>query len=150
MFHLDPETTVIPDIVDEYVEIKKMFVSVCRRKGSPTLEEVKEICIDLIRCVFKHIPRITRQEDDIEKAKTFTELARIVCFHLSKWVSYEFFKKVVTHFQPALRSVKQRLMRYEDKLKPLVLQKLEHIAELQRRWVNGTMETHDVYYCTLV
>ena len=127
-----------------------MFVSVCSTMGSPTLEDVKDLCIDLIQCVFKHIPRITRQEDDIEKAKTFTELARIVCFHLSKWVSYEFFKKVVAHFQPALRTVKQRLMCYENKLKPLLLQKLEHIAELQRRWVIGTMENHDVYYCTLV
>ena len=127
-----------------------MFVSVCCSNGSPTLEEVKDLCIDLIQCAFKHLPRITRQEDVIEKAKTFTELARIVCFHLSKWVSYEFFKKVVTHFQPALRSVQQRLMCYEDKLKPLLLQKLEHIAELQRRWVIGAMETHDVYYFTLV
>ena len=139
-FQLDPETTaIIPDIMDEYVGIKRMFVSICSRKGSPTLEEVKDLCIDLIQCAFKHIPHITRQEDDIEKAKTFTGLARILCFHLSKWVSYEFFKKVVTHFQPALRSVKQRLMRYEDKLKPLLLQKLKHIAELQSRWVIGTM-----------
>ena len=134
--------------MDEYVKIKDMFISVCSTKGSPTLEEVKDRCIDLIQC--KHIPRITRQEDDIEKARTFTELARIVCFQLSKWVSYEFFKKVVTHFQPALKRVKQRLMRYENKLKPLLLQKLEHIAEKQRRWVIGTMENHDVYYFTLV
>ena len=140
MFQLVPETIVIPDVIDEYVEIKRMFVSVCSTKGSPTLEEVKDLCIDLIRCV-KHIPRITRQEGDIVEAKTFTELARIVCFCLSNWVSYEFFKKVVTHFQPALKCVKQRLMGYEDMLKPLLLQKLKHIAELQRRWVIGTMET---------
>ena len=127
--------------MDEYVEIKRMFVSVCSTKGSPTLEEVKDLCIDLIECAFKHLPHITRREDDIEKAKTFTGLARIVCFHLSKWISYEFFKKVVTHFQPALRSVQQRLMCYEDMLKPLLLQKLEHIAELQSRWVIGTMES---------
>ena len=126
--------------MDEYVEIKRMFVSVCSTKGSPTLEEVKDLCIDLIQCV-RHIPNITRQEGDIREAKTFTELARIVCFCLSNWVSYEFFKKVVTHFQPALRSVQQRLMCYEDMLKPLLLQKLKHIAELQSRWVIGTMET---------
>ena len=126
-------TAIIHDIMDEYVDIKREFVSVCTTQGSPSLDEVKELCIDLIECVFKHIPRITRQEDDIERAKTMNKLARIVCFHLSKWVSYEFFKKVVAHFQPALKSVKKRLKRYEDRLKPLLQQKLEHIAELQQR-----------------
>ena len=32
-------------------------------------------------------------------------------------------------------------MCYEDKLKPLLLQKLKHIEELQICWVIGTMET---------
>ena len=126
-------TTVIHDIMDEYVDIKREFVGVCTTQGSPSLDEVKELCIDLIECAFKRIPRVTRQEDDIERAKTMKELARIVCFHLSNWANYEFFKKVVARFQPALKSVKDRLMHYEEKLKPLLLQKLEHIAELQQR-----------------
>ena len=134
LFYLGSETAaIIPDIMDEYVEIKRMFVSVCTAHGSPTLDEVKDLCIDLIDCAFKNIPRIARREEDIEKAKTWKELARIVCFHLSKWMSYEFFKKVVAHFQPVLKSVKERLKQYEDQLKPLLLQKLEHIEELQRR-----------------
>ena len=134
LFHLGSEiAAIIPDIKDEYVKIKRMFVSVCTLHGSPTLDEVKDLCIDLIECAFESIPRIARHGEDIKKAMTWKELASIVCFHLSKWVSYEFFKKVVAHFQPALKSVKERLKEYEDQLKPLLLQKLEHIAEFQRR-----------------
>ena len=125
--------SIIPDIKEDYVNLKRLFVNVCKKKGKPTLEEMKDLCIDLIEGVFIDIPRISRQEDDIIKAETVTELARVVCFRLSKWISYDFFKKVITHFQPALKSVKERLMRYEDQLKPLLLQKLEYIAELQQR-----------------
>ena len=39
----------IPDILDEYVEIERMFISICSRKGSPTFEQVKDLCIDLIQ-----------------------------------------------------------------------------------------------------
>ena len=115
------------------MDLKKLFVNVCTTQGEPTLEEMKDLCIDLIEGAFIDIPRISRQVDDIKKAETLTELARIVCFRLSKWISYDFFKKVIAHFQPALESVKERLMHYEDQLKPLLLQKLEYIAELQQR-----------------
>ena len=125
--------SVIPDIMDEYVRVKREFVDVCTTRGSPTLEEVKDLCIDLIDCAFRDVPRITCQEEDIERAKTFKELARVLCFRLSKWVSYDFLRKIIAHFQPALASVKERLMHYEDQLKPFLLQKLENIAELQRR-----------------
>ena len=125
--------SIIPDIKNDYVELKRLFVSVCTTQGKPTLEEMKDLCIDLIEGVFIDIPRISRQVDDIKKAETLTELARVVCFHLSKWISYDFFNKVIAHFQPALESVKDRLMHYEDQLKPLLLQKLEYIAELQQR-----------------
>ena len=115
------------------MDLKRLFVNVCTTQGKPTLEEMKDFCIDLTEGVFIDIPRISRQEDDIKKAETLTELARVVCFRLSKWISYDFFKKVIAHFQPALESVKEQLMRYEDQLKPLLLQKLEYIAELQQR-----------------
>ena len=106
-----------------------MFVSACKKQGTPTLDEVKEHCIDLIECVFKNIPQnmINRHEDDIKRAKSLPELARVVCFHLSSWISYDFFKKVIAHFQPALQPVKERLMQYEDQLKPLLQQKLEQL-----------------------
>ena len=138
LFHLGSDAAVgglsiVPDIKADYVKIKTMFVDVCMRQGSPTLEEVKDYCIDLIEGVLIDMPRATRQEDDIRNAMKFTELARVVCFRLSKWISYDFFKKVIAHFQPALKGVKQRLMHYEDQLKLLLLQKLEQIAELQQR-----------------
>ena len=124
----------IHDILDDYVEVKREFVNVCTTQGTPTLEEVRDLCIDLIDCVSRNIPRISRHENDIENAKTWTKLARIVCFHLSNWISYDFFKKVIAHFQPALKSVKERLMHYEEeRLKPILKQKLEYIAELQQR-----------------
>jgi len=129
----DACASIIPDIMAEYVEVKGEFVSACTREGTPTLEEVKDFCIDLIECASKTVPRISRKEDDIEKAVTFTELARVVCFRLSKWVSYDFFKKVIARFQPALKSVQDRLMCYEYQLKLFLQQKLECIAELQQR-----------------
>ena len=115
------------------MEVKGVFVKVCTAQGSPTLDEVKDHCIDLIEGAIAHMPRSSCHEDDIEKAKTMNELARVVCFRLSRWVSYDFFQKVITHFQPSLKSVKGRLMHYKDQLKPLLLQKLEYIAELQQR-----------------
>ena len=81
------------------------------------------------------MPRISRHEEDIEKAETMNALARVVCFRLSRWVRYDFFQQVIIHFQPALKSVDERLKHYGDQLKPLLLQKLENIAELQKRWV---------------
>ena len=119
--------------MDEYVEVKRKFVNVCTIQGSLTLEEVKDLCIDLIECASKNVPRISHQKDDIIKAGTLSDLARVVCFHLSKWASYDFFKKVIAHFQPALESVKEQLMHYEDQLKPFLQRKLEDIAELQQR-----------------
>ena len=103
LFHLGSDAAVgglsiVPDIKADYVEIKSMFVDVCMRQGSPTLEEVKDHCIDLIEGVLIDMPRATHQEDDIRNAMTFTELARVVCFRLSKWISYDFFKKVIAHF----------------------------------------------------
>ena len=138
LFYIGSDATVgflssIPDIKAEYVEIKGMFVKVCTTQGSPTLDEVKGHCIDLIEGVMAHTPRVSRHVDDIQKAHTMNELARVVCFDLSNWVSYDIFKKVIDHFQPALKSVRQRLVQYEDQLKPLLLQKLENIAELQQR-----------------
>ena len=124
---------IVPDIMDEYVKIKGMFVDVCTRQGSPTFDEVKDHCIDLIEGVLIHMPRVTRHDDDIRDARTFSELARIVCFRLSKWNSYDFFKKVIGHFQPALNSIQEQLRCYQDHLKSVLLQKLEHIAELQQR-----------------
>ena len=125
--------SIIPDIKADYVKVKRAFVEVCTTQGSPTLNEVKDHCIDLIEAAFQDMPQICCKKDDIEKAKTINELARVVCFHLSKWVSYDFLKRVIADFQPALKSVKEQLMHYEDQLKPLLLQKLKYIAELRQR-----------------
>ena len=125
--------SIIPDIMDNYVEVKDVFVKICETQGIPTLDQVKDHCVDLIQCVFDNIPRISRYEDDIEKAETLPKLARVVCFQLSTWISYDFFRKVIAHFQPALKIVEERLRCYEGQLKPLLQQKLEYIAELQQR-----------------
>ena len=97
------------------------------------MDEVREYCIDLIKGALNNMPRAGRHEDDIERAKTLSELAHVLCFHLSNWVGYEFFETVVTNFQPQLRSVKDRMVHYEEQLKPLLEQKLEYIAELRQR-----------------
>ena len=97
------------------------------------MDEVKDYCIDLIEGAFLYIPQGARHKVCIEKAEKMTDLARIVCFHLSNWINYDFFKKVIAHFQPGLEHVKVQLMHYEDQLKSFLLQKLEDIAELQQR-----------------
>ena len=120
-FHLGSQTSVgcppIPDIKTEYVKVKREFVKVC--KAQRTLSKVKEYCIDLIEAI-ADMPRISRPEDDIKKAETMNELAIVVCFRLSRWISYDFFRKVITYFQPALKRIKDWLMHYEDQLKPLL------------------------------
>ena len=125
--------SIIPDIVDKYIEVKDVFVDVCTTQGIPTLDQVKERCIDLIQCVFRNIPQISCYKSDIEKAGTVPKLAHVVCFQLSSWVSYDFFKKVIARFQPALKIVEDQLLRYEEQLKVILEQKLEKIAELQQR-----------------
>ena len=119
---------IIPDIILDYIAIKGMFVDVCTTKGTPTLDEVKARCIDLIAGVCIDMPQIVSQ---IEDAQKMYKLAHVVCFSLSKWVSYDFFQKVISHFQPALEKVKEQLERYEDQLKPLLIRKLDNITKLR-------------------
>ena len=56
---------VVPDIKGEYVEIKRMFVSVCATQGSPTLDEVKGLCVELIGGAFEDKPRMSDHKDGI-------------------------------------------------------------------------------------
>ena len=126
-------SSIIPDIKAEYVKVKGVFVKECKAQGTPTLEEVKDHCIDLIEGVLTNMPQVVYHEDDIEQAKTLPELARVVCFRLSTWISYDFFKKVIAQFQPALKAVEDQLMCYEDELKHLLQEKLVNIEELQQR-----------------
>ena len=125
--------TIISPLKSNYVKVKRKFVDVCKTQESPTLEDVKELCIDLIQGAVNGMPQISRQENDIEKAKTWTELARVVCFRLSKWISYDFFKEVIAGFQPALNSVNEQLTQYEDQLKHCLEEKLIYIKELRQR-----------------
>ena len=131
--HVVGRPSIIHDIKDKYIEVKVAFVNICTSQRSPTLQQVKDRCIDLIEGALSGIPQNSQHKGEIQMAKEMTELARIVCFRLSNWVSYDFFKKVITHFQPALKSVQERLLHYEEQLKTLLLQKLEYIAELQQR-----------------
>ena len=132
---------IIPDIMAEYAGVNEIFIDICTEQGTPTLDKVKNYCLDLIECVFNAMPHANHHKGDIEKAKSLPELGRIVSFRLSKWISYDFLKKVITHFQPALKTVLEQLMCYEKQLKPLLQQKLEDIAELKQRYVIEAMET---------
>ena len=125
----------MPDIKVEYLEIKRMFVSICATQGSPTLDEVKDLCVELIGGAFANIPRMSHHEDGIWQAETMVEIMRILCFRLSNWVSYEVLLAVISKFQPAMKCISHLLMCYENQLKPVLLQKLEHIAELQQQQV---------------
>ena len=125
--------SVIHDMMLAYIEVKEKFVNDCTAKKNPTLEELKGHCIDLIECAFENMPTIKDQTGDIKNATSLNEVARIVCFRLSKWVSYDFFKKVIARFK--LEEVDKQLMIYEGKLKPLLEKKLKCIAGLQKRQV---------------
>lgn len=124
---------VIPPIKAYYVDIQRLFVEVCTTQGSPTLEEVKDLCIDVIQGALRYSPVITCQQSSITQAETMKELARILCFDLSNWVNYEFFALVVATFQPALVRVADRLRHYGEELKHVLVQKLEFIAKINQR-----------------
>lgn len=115
------------------MKIKRTLVSVCTTQKSPTLEEVKGVCIDLLECVFRNIPRMSVHMNEIREASTMDDIMRIVCFRLSNWLSYDFLKSVIEEFHPILQSIADKLACYEDKLKPLLLQKLGDIKELQQK-----------------
>lgn len=125
------ECSIIPDIQAKYVKLKGVFVKVCETQGTPTLKEVKEHCFDLIEGIPQTM--FSHHENAIKQAESLPELARVVCFRLSTWISYDFFKNVIAEFQPALKIVEEQLMNYENQLKPLLQQKLQNIAELQQR-----------------
>ena len=78
-----------------------MFVRVATEKGLPTLGEVKDLCFDMLAGVFTRIPQRSHLEKAIEQATTMEEMMFIVCFNLSNWISYDFLRIVITHFQPA-------------------------------------------------
>ena len=139
LFHVDFDITVgspalmIPDIKVDYLAIKDVFVNISTKKGSPTLVEVKERCFDLIKVAATDVHQIRYCESVIRSSQTMVELARVVCFDFSNWVNCDFFEKVIAPFQPTLEDVKVQLLHYKAKLKPILLQKLECIAELQER-----------------
>ena len=137
LFLVDSGTTnatlVIPGVLHDYVEIKNTLVRVCATQKSPTLEEVKDFCLDLLECTFEDIPPMRGYMREVQEATTMQAIMRIVCFRLSKWLSYDFLKKVIAEFQPTLQSIADKLECYENKLKPLLLQKLANIIELLQR-----------------
>ena len=104
---------------------------------------MKAHCFDLIEGALADMPRVSRHEEDIKKAETMNALARVVCSRLSELVSYDFFQKVITHFQPALKGVDERLKRYEDQLKPLLLQNWKTLQS-SRNIGYGNHDNHDV------
>ena len=110
-----------------------MLVSACTQQQSPTLQQVKDLCLDVLEGVFRNIPHMSSHEDSLRQAETMEEIMRIVCFRMSNWISYDFLRTLIAEFQPALQNVAEKLVDYEKQLKPLLLQKLGHIAELQQR-----------------
>ena len=126
-------TPIVPRIMADYVTIKRTLVRVCTAKKLPTLEQVKDFCFDLLECAFKNVPQMSGHMNEIVEATTMEDTMRIVCFRLSNWLNYDFLNMVIDEFQPALESITDKLTCYENKLKPLLLQKLRHIAELQQR-----------------
>ena len=115
------------------MEIKRTLVRVCTTQRSPTLEEVKSLCIDLLECAFQKIPRMSGHMSEIREATTMEDIMRIVCFRLSNWLSYDFLKRVIAEFQPSLQSIADKLACYESRLKSLLLQKLAIIENLLQK-----------------
>ena len=126
-------TPIVPEIKADYMEIKRALVRVCTAQKSPTLKEVKVLCLDLLDCVFQNTPRMSGHANEIREATTIEDIMRIVCFKLSNWLSYDFLKMVIAEFQPTLQSIADKLACYQSKLRPLLLQKLEGIEELLQK-----------------
>ena len=120
----------IHSIKDDYLKVKDVF---CDSPGMPSLDALKDRCDDLIHVAFADEPQISHHESTIRKVETVRELARILFFRLSRWISFDFLDKVVEHFQPELKDVKERLAQYKEKLRLILMQKLKQISELRRQ-----------------
>ena len=128
----EPSKT-IPLLVDEYIRIKEFFIQTCRDKGEPELKRIKSHCSDLIQAVFRDKPKYTRLEDDLDRCPSIEEIARILFFHVSRWMGFEFLDRVIEFFLPALREVQIRLRDYKAKLRPVLEEKLVKIRALRSK-----------------
>ena len=120
----------IHSIKDDYLKVKDVF---CGSPGMPSLDALKDRCEDLLHVAFSDGPQISYQESTIRKAETVRELARILFFNLSRWISFDFLDKVIEYFQPQLKDVKDQLTQYKEKLREILMEKLKEIGELQQK-----------------
>ncbi len=120
----------IHSIKTDYLKVKNAF---CGSPSMPSLDALKDRCEDLILVAFSDGPQISCQESTIRKVETVRELAQILFFTLSRWISFDFLDKVIEHFQPQLKDVKEQLTQYKEKLREILMEKLKEIGELQQK-----------------
>ena len=128
-----PPRVLIHSIMCDYLKIKDAF---CDSPHMPSLDALKRRCCDLINVAFGNEPQFNRA---IQNAETLLDLAQILFFDLSRWISFDFLEEVIKSFQPALDDVKEQIDQYKDKLYIVVLQKLRQVhASHVQQWQQGT------------
>ena len=121
----------IPPCVDDYIKIKYLFIEICNKKGVPELKQIKRYCSDLIQAVFRGQLKYTCLEKYLNQCSSIEEIANILFFELSKWMSFVFLDKVIEFFLPDLREVQIRLRDYKAQLRPVLEEKLVKVKELK-------------------
>ena len=104
------------------------------------MDALKIYCYDLIHVAFADEPQISFHGDAIRSAKTIQDFAHILFFSLSQWISFDFLEEVIGKFQPELTDVKEQLVRYKEKLKEILIQKLKQISESQQQVQEDTSD----------
>ena len=120
----------IHSIMNEYLKVRDVF---CGSPSLPSLEALRDRCDTLILVAFADEPQFSHHEHTIRKVETVRELANILFFRLSRWISFDFLDNVIEHFQPELKDVKEQLAQYKEKLKEILMQKLKHISDLEQQ-----------------
>ena len=126
----------IHSIKRDYLKIKDAF---CTSPERPSLDALKYCCYDLIHVAFADESQISYHEHAILQVETVREFADILFFRLSRWISFDFLDEVIGHFQP-LTDMKEQLAQYKEKLKVVLMEKLEKISELQQQEQEDTSD----------
>lgn len=129
---------IIDSIMDDYLKVKDAF---CDSPHMPSLDALKDYCYDLIDVACIDKLQVNRHEHAIQKAQTIQDFAGILFFHLSRWITFDFLDKVVEHFQPGLKGVKDQLDQYKKKLQLIPMQRLEQLNVFQQQQQEETSDS---------
>ena len=129
------ESSLIPSLINDYKRLKDTFVRICNKIREPSLQEMKNYCVDIIAFAeMKDERRLSRVEDDLHRCHTIEELANILFRRLCTWITFDFLESVLEYFRIQLREVRIAVDGYKEKMRPILEEKLEALTNLQSEY----------------